>query len=186
MDFVIDPSTAEETFEPGLSPDRVVEHLALLKSRDVAGRHENALIIGADTIVVYKDQILGKPENRNHASELLNMLSGQTHQVYTGVGLVQTGSDGKIVDTSVFNECTRVTFDRLSEEEIEEYIDTGSPMDKAGSYGIQDDWGSLFVRKVDGDYYNVVGFPLNRFYREMKHFAPALLPHAAPSKTETL
>ncbi len=94
--------------------------------------------------------------------------------MYTGVGLVKTDENGDVIGQVSFCEQTKVTFSPLNESDILAYVEAGSPMDKAGSYGIQDDLGALFVEKIDGDYYNVVGFPLNRFYRELKTFCPEI------------
>lgn len=140
-------------------------NLAELKALEVATR-KDGIIISADTIVVYENQVLGKPDNQFHASKMLNMLSGKTHKVYTGLVIFDTYSS-KIY--KVF-EKTSVSFRNLSSKEIKFYIKTGSPMDKAGSYGIQDDLGSTFVEKINGDYYNVVGLPLFKLYSGLNKF----------------
>ncbi len=107
---------------------------------------------------------------------MLKSLSGKTHLVYTGVALVKINGEGNIEGTTTFFEQTEVTFGIIDDDEILEYVKSGSPMDKAGAYGIQDDKGCLFVEKINGDYYNVVGFPLHSFYHKLKHF---LRRHAA-------
>jgi septum formation protein len=181
--FRIDVSDVEERVDPELRPAEVAESLARQKAQDVAQRHQSACIIGADTIVVLDEHILGKPESTDQAKELLRRLSDQSHQVITGVCLLLLDPAGTITSQTTFHEQTGVTFGALTDREIDEYVATGSPMDKAGAYGIQDDWGSLFVKEIQGDYNNVVGFPLYRFYQTMKSFAPELLPH--PVQTES-
>ncbi|HKI45712.1 MAG TPA: Maf family protein [Balneolales bacterium] len=176
LSFTIQPSDVEEIMHPGQPPGKVAMQLADQKATDVSDDHANAVIIGADTVVVLEGRMLGKPEDAEEAFSMLKSLSGRTHEVYTGVALLKTDADAKIIDRSLFYARTLVTFDELDDQEIIDYIQTGSPNDKAGSYGIQDDWGSVFVKELQGDYYNVVGFPLNLFYRNMKKFAPELLP----------
>lgn len=170
--FEVQASNIEEKTTKKL-PEEIVEDLALKKALDTANGKKNAVIIGADTIVYFNHKILGKPFGRQHAEEMLQKLSGQTHNVYTGVALVKNDYSGNIVKKHTFSVQTKVTFDTLDTKEIEQYIDSGSPMDKAGAYGIQDDWGAVFVKKINGDYYNVVGLPLNRFYKEIKTFEPS-------------
>ncbi|HHS12370.1 MAG TPA: septum formation protein Maf [bacterium] len=135
--------------------------LAREKAESVARQEPDALVIGADTLVVLKDRILGKPAGRNEAVDMLKSLSGRTHRVVTGFCLA--APDRLITDS----EETRVVFRSLSDWEIRAYVDSGLPMDKAGAYGIQD-WGGVFVRKVAGCYYNVVGFPLTKFYTALR------------------
>jgi septum formation protein len=195
LTFEVIPSSINEEENGQTDPARLVEELAQHKAEDVAMKIFGAgaasgsspgsgtppatstafqpqpadtLIIGADTTVVLDNQILGKPADPADARRLLRLLSGRTHIVYTGVSLVllKAGQDTPVVRT--FHEQTRVTFSPLTDAEIAAYVAGGSPMDKAGAYGIQDDLGALFVEHIDGDYYNVVGFPLNRFYRELK------------------
>ena len=128
---------------------------------------EDTLVIGADTIVVYHGQILGKPEDEADAVKTLAMLQGNTHQVYTGVTLLRKQGDSW--ERYTFTECTDVTFYPVSEKEIRDYVSTGDPMDKAGSYGIQGPFG-IYVRGIRGDYNNVVGLPVARlFYEAKKH-----------------
>lgn len=154
-----------------------MQHLALRKAKDVAGNHKDALVIGADTIVVFNDEILEKPDTHHEAKKMLENLSGQTHQVLTGVALCKVNASNNIADSASFVETTDVTFGDLSNRNINTYVASGSPMDKAGGYGIQDDFGAIFVKKIEGDYYNVVGFPLHSFYTTIETFAPEFLPH---------
>jgi septum formation protein len=172
--FEIDPSSIEERFSEDTPPHEVVQLLARHKAEDVAERHAEQFLIAADTIVCLHEEILGKPKDKNQASEFLKKLSGQTHDVLSGVYAGETNSFGKFRTEISFFERTKVTFSSLTELEIEQYIKYGQPFDKAGSYGIQDDLGSLFVEKINGDYYNVVGFPLHRFYEKMKTEMPGI------------
>ncbi|MCH2450951.1 MAG: Maf family protein [Gracilimonas sp.] len=178
LSFKVFPSNAKEISSQS-DPALLVEELALLKAEDVSTAHPESFIIGADTVVVHKDEIIGKPKDKDEAFEILSSLSNSTHSVFTGVAFVKSHKRGHIVSRNSFHEQTKVTFSALREVDIHDYIETGNPMDKAGAYGIQDDLGALFVERIEGDYYNVVGFPLNRFYRELKLFAPemTLIPH---------
>lgn len=176
LPFEVQVSSVDEFFEPEQPASEIVQQLALRKARDICYNHNNALIIGADTIVVFEDEILEKPVNHREAKTMLQQLSGQTHQVQTGVALCKVESSQNITDTLTFVEETSVTFGELDDKDIETYVAGGSPMDKAGGYGIQDDFGAIFVKRIEGDYYNVVGFPLHRFYNAMKSFAPGFLP----------
>lgn len=177
LSFQVQPSLIDESFDSTLSADQNVQQLALRKSKDVATQFKDALVIGADTIVVLNDQILTKPANHKEARNMLMQLSGQTHQVYTGVGLCKV-NDHNITDTITFMEKTEVVFGDLNPEDIDTYVSDGSPMDKAGGYGIQDDFGAIFVKQIKGDFYNVVGFPLHSFYTVMHSFAPEYLSKA--------
>ncbi|MBO6620596.1 MAG: septum formation inhibitor Maf [Balneola sp.] len=170
---VIPSSVNENNDEP--DPVKLVESLAFQKANDVSKSNPESLIIGSDTVVVYKNKILGKPENKNEASIMLNELSGKQHFVYTGVALIKTDHQSSIANSLNFSETTIVHFSKLDQSEIDSYINTGSPMDKAGSYGIQDDWGAVFVKQIEGDFYNVVGLPINRLYFELKKFFPEVI-----------
>lgn len=174
LSFEIYPSDAEEC-SPHNKPTLLVEDLALLKAKDVSSQFTDSLIIGADTIVVHDAHIMGKPKNEKQAFQILQTLSASEHSVYTGVAFVKTDKNGEITSKYTFHEQTKVTFSLLDEQDIRAYIKSGNPFDKAGAYGIQDDLGALFVEKIEGDYHNVVGFPLNRFYREIKSFMPELV-----------
>ncbi len=164
--FMVHPSHIDETTPPHIhTPAALVEHLALEKAKAVAASFPNALTLGADTIVVLDGQTLGKPATPTEAEDMLAQLSNRTHLVYTGLGLVHPATDRAISA----HETTAVTFADLSPEEISTYVASGAPMDKAGAYGIQDDLGAVFVSSIQGDYYNVVGLPLHRFYQIIKH-----------------
>lgn len=148
-------------------PYQVVEEHALQKAEAVAAHvTEPVIIIGADTVVAMEDCILEKPKSKADAKEMLQKLQGNTHEVYTGVVLIKKYPDGT-EEKRRFHECTKVTFYEMSEKEIEDYVNTGEPMDKAGSYGIQG-IGAKYVKEIAGDYNNVVGLPVARLYQELK------------------
>lgn len=160
LKFDVMPSDAQE-ITTKTAPNEVVMELASLKAKDIYKKSEKqSMIVGADTVVAYQGQILGKPTDKADAKRMLTMLSGQTHEVYTGVCVIE---DGK---TKTFYEETKVTFYEISDEQIDHYIKTGEPMDKAGSYGIQGK-AAVFIKGIEGDYYNVVGFPIARFLQEI-------------------
>ncbi len=172
LDFEVHPSDLDEQATLYQPPDELVEHLALAKARLVAPCFPEALTLGADTIVVIDGTVLNKPADAAEARAMLRRLSGRTHTVYTGLALLHPVSKREVTAS----EATRVSFAPLSDEEIEAYIATGSPLDKAGAYGIQDDYGAVFIRRIEGDYYNVVGLPLHRLYRLLRtHFTDLLL-----------
>jgi septum formation protein len=155
----------EEIFD-GEHPVKTVKRLALHKSDAAIQKIKSGIVITADTIVVLNKEIIGKPKNEKDAFDILSRLSGKTHAVYTGFVICNVGTGRKIVDY----EKTKVSFRKLLPEEIRNYIKTGSPMDKAGAYGIQDDFGAVFVEKINGCYYNVVGLPLAKFYKRLMEF----------------
>ena len=153
-DMKIIPAKGEEVVEEGLAPGELVEQLALQKAREVArscGTEE--LILAADTIVWHEGRVFGKPRSAEEAKSMLMSLSGRTHQVYTGVALLLGEKELSR------HERSNVSFRRLSESEAEAYIRSGEPMDKAGAYGAQG-LGALFVKAIDGDFFNVMGLPL--------------------------
>lgn len=173
--FTVQPSAVNEHFDNNLTPADIVCQLALRKAQDVATNHAGAIILGADTIVVHNGVILEKPQSTDEAEAMLAKLSNDTHEVLTGVALLRTHSSGEAIDQVSFCESTSVTFGPLNQTEIRRYVATGSPMDKAGAYGIQDDWGAFFVQAIKGDYYNIVGLPLYALHQALKSFAPELL-----------
>ena len=162
--FTVKVSDAEEIITEK-EPDKIVRELAFLKAKAVAASEEDALVIGADTIVAAEGKVLGKPHSREEAFSRLSMLQGKTHQVYTGVALFTKKAEKET--QKVFAEKTEVTFYPMTEKEIWDYIDTGEPMDKAGAYGIQGR-AAVYVEKICGDYNNVVGLPVARLYQELK------------------
>lgn len=160
LNFKVVPSSADETVPEGLNPAQTVEYLAGIKAQAVRNSaSQEDIIISADTIVVIDGQIFGKPADRNEAVEMLSRLSERTHEVYTGI----------CVNDQVSHECSKVTFRALSMDEIEAYIDTGEPMDKAGAYGIQGK-GSLLVSRIEGDYFNIMGLPVCRLGQMLKYY----------------
>ena len=165
--FDIVPSRDEEIITAG-EPEEIVRELACQKADSSAGQveaKEGTCVIGADTIVVLQGEILGKPADEQDAFDTLVRLQDQTHQVYTGVCVLQMRNG--IWERHVFAECTDVTFYPVTVEEIRAYIRTGEPMDKAGSYAIQGGFG-MYVKEIHGDYNNVVGLPVARLLQEMK------------------
>lgn len=165
MQFEIIPSVGEEVITQ-TNPVEVVKELASQKAAEIETKTEgDRLIIGADTIVVYENQILGKPKDKEDAIRMLSMLQNHTHSVYTGVSLIRNqGKDRQVV---TFAEETKVVFCPMTKEEIEGYVSTLDPMDKAGSYGIQG-MAAAYIERINGDYNNVVGLPVGRIYQEMK------------------
>lgn len=171
LDFDIIPADIEETIDPFLDPAELVKNLALQKAAHVAKQiGYPAIIIGSDTTVVIDNKILGKPANFNEAFDMLSTLSGRTHTVFTGICVIDTSENKIITDY----EATEVTFKELSPEEIKDYISTGEPMDKAGSYGIQA-IGSTLVVSVNGCYNNIVGLPVYKLSETLKEFGVDIL-----------
>ncbi|MBK7497741.1 MAG: septum formation protein Maf [Ignavibacteriales bacterium] len=144
-------------------PNKAVLRLSKEKLDLAKLKVKSGIIITADTIVVLNKTILGKPINKKDAFRILKLLSGNTHVVYTGYSIFNF-SNGKTISEY---EKTEVTFRELTDDEIKDYINGGSPMDKAGAYGIQDDFGAVFIKKINGCYYNVVGLPLAKFYHAL-------------------
>jgi septum formation protein len=163
LTFDISSSEADESYVLGTPPEEIVMGLAERKATDVAQRHPNSFVLGADTIVVANNEVLGKPKDEAQAVEMLTKLSGQTHSVYTGVAILH---QEKLVR---FYEKTDVTFWELTQSEIRAYIKSGEPFDKAGAYGIQG-FGSMLVKQISGDYFAVVGLPVSRTVRELTKF----------------
>jgi len=170
VNFRVLTTHVEETFEPGTKPADIVESLAEQKARPVADIEKDHLVLAADTIVVLDGKILGKPETPATAEAMLRSLSGRSHDVYTGIALIHAQTNRSVTA----HERTEVTISTLSDDEIRTYVRGGSPMDKAGAYGIQDDRGALFVSSIRGDYYTVMGLPLSLLYRLVKANFPDL------------
>lgn len=157
--FVIKSAEVDESLPKGIQPDKAVEYLSKIKAEPF--RNDEDIIIGADTVVSIDGVILGKPKDRSNAFKMLKMLSGKYHSVFTGVTIIKPDS------TKTFSVETRVKFFDLTDREINDYLDTGEPFDKAGAYGIQGK-GSLLVEKIDGDYFNVVGLPVSTLNKYLK------------------
>lgn len=170
FEFTVVPSSVEENIISE-TPDKIVEDLALQKANDVYRtikkdyEGKDFIVIGADTIVCYNGEILGKPEDEQEAFDMLKLLSDRTHQVYTGVAILYRCEGAKQV--YFFNEKTDVTFCAVNDYELKDYIATFDCMDKAGSYGIQGPF-AKHIKGINGDYFNVVGLPINRLYQELK------------------
>ncbi len=182
-DFMIIPAQGEEK-AVFTTPEEYVRNLATDKAKEIAEKilskdaeisvttdNEDILVIGADTIVYADSQVLGKPKDTDDAYRILSLLSGTSHQVYTGVCFLLTKGKTQAFITHSFAEKTEVFVDTLSPDEIRDYIATGDPLDKAGSYGIQGVF-SKHITHINGDYFNVVGLPVSRIYRELRDFLP--------------
>ena len=172
LEFMVIPSDVDEDFTLDLPPEAFTEHWAREKAKSVAKIHPDSLIVGADTIVVLDGNILGKPKDKKDSFNMLQSLSGKTHEVITGVSFISLEQE---LDHT-FNERTFVSFNTLSDRDIKSYIDIYNPLDKAGSYGIQD-WFSVHIHRVEGCYYNVMGLPLSSFYSYFKSVSAFLINH---------
>lgn len=169
LSFKVVPSTVEEKVTSN-EPEKVVEELSYQKAIDVCGKladtvNEDFIVIGADTVVACWGEILGKPVDKADAKRMLQNLSGQSHQVYTGVTIAWKYKDTPAM-FHTFHECTDVTMYSVSEEDIDAYVKTGEPMDKAGAYAIQGVY-AKHVQGICGDYNNVIGLPVSRLYQEL-------------------
>ena len=167
-DFTVEIPGVDESVPDNVETEDIAEYLSGIKAGAVFDGHDNEAVVvtGSDTVVIYGDRVLGKPRSRQDAYDMLKTLSGRTHEVRTGVTVIyrmESGEEGRLS----FTDHAKVEFYELTDQEIEEYISTGEPLDKAGAYGIQGR-GALLVRKIDGDYYSVVGFPVGRLNRELK------------------
>lgn len=167
-DFEVITSDADETVANN-NPAEIVKELSKRKAEAVFNELENAsediIVIGADTIVYYDGEVLGKPQDEEEAKAMLSMLSERTHQVYTGVTFIAVKNGKKTINS--FADKTDVEFYFIDKFDIADYVATGSPLDKAGAYGIQDEF-AKHVKRIDGDYNNVVGLPVARLYQELK------------------
>ena len=162
-DFTVKASNAEEKTGPGCTPAETVEALSKIKGDSVFAENPLDTVIASDTVVAIDGVILGKPRSKEEAFSMLRTLSGRTHTVYTGVYIKNSSRE------TLFHERSDVTFFELSDDEINAYVSTGEPFDKAGAYGIQGK-GALLVRRINGDFYTVMGFPIGKVSRELKAF----------------
>ncbi|MEI6577853.1 MAG: Maf family protein [Eubacteriales bacterium] len=160
IDFEVCPAQGEEFLDPALPPADAAIEVARQKAQEVAKKYPLDCVIGADTIVVLNNIILGKPRDKADAVLMLSLLSGKEHVVYTGVCIIKNGEE------NCFAEATKVSFYKLTKEEINNYVESGEPMDKAGAYGIQG-LGCMLVKGIEGDYFNVMGFPVSRVVRAL-------------------
>tara|TARA_Y100000034_G_scaffold135429_1_gene207331 strand:- start:1000 stop:1602 length:603 start_codon:yes stop_codon:yes gene_type:complete len=163
LDFDIVPSDYEEDMTMKLSPRKLVMVLAQGKAADVAKKFNSGIVIGMDTVVVFKGKVLGKPKSKKEAFNMLKSYSGKSQKVYSGVCLIDC-KKGKIITDY---EITKVKFRKLADSEIKKYIEVGNPMDKSGSYGIQD-LSSIFIKGIEGCHFNVMGFPIYNLYKNLK------------------
>lgn len=165
MRFRVDPPVRPEEVSEKLKPEERVKVLAWLKAKEVARRYKSGLVLGADTVVVLGNRVMGKPSSSADAARMLRLLSGKTHRVLTGVALLQAPAGKQKVEVVE----TEVRFRKLAPDEIVAYVRTGEPMDKAGAYGAQGRAAS-FIERIDGDFYNVVGLPLARLQQLLSTF----------------
>lgn len=170
MPFTVITSDVDETISHDLPPAEVVQQLSMRKAREVAGKVKSGIVIGSDTVVVLAGKILGKPASEADAFEMLSALQGRVHTVYSGVAMI----DAETMRTEVGHSSTEVQIRSLSDSEIKAYIATGEPMDKAGSYAIQG-IGATIVERIVGDYFTVVGLPLNLTAQMLARFGIRLL-----------
>ncbi len=178
LEFDVDPSSLPEpAIRPGESPGAYAMRAARLKARDVAAHHRSGLVIGADTIVVCGDSILGKPATRQAAARMLRIISGRWHRVVTGLSVY----DLRLGRSSSGHSESRVHFRRMSTAEIGWYLDTGEYADKAGAYGIQG-YAALFIDRIEGCYFNIVGFPVATFESLCRRLGHSLIPHLPASR----
>jgi len=170
LKFEVDASNCAEEIDPALLPEELVCRISAAKAKAVASRHKNAVIIAADTIGVIGKKLLGKPHTAAEARKMLGQISGKAHLVITGLTVLNTATD-KIITKTV---TTKVYIKKLTRAEIDAYVATGEPLDKAGAYGIQG-LGAVIVEKIEGDYYNVVGLPLFTLTEVLKEFGISVL-----------
>ena len=156
--FTVDPSDFDESKVKIRNPHEMVKQLSRKKAQEVAKRHPNSIIIGADTTVFCDGQILEKPKDEEDAKRMLKFLSGKTHSVITGITIITTEKNQEITEV----EESKVTLKKLTEQEIDKYVQTGEAMDKAGAYGIQEGLSQYFTEKTEGDYTNIVGLPIQK------------------------
>jgi len=171
--FEVDAADLHEERLAGEKPLGYAQRLALDKARTVLTRYPDAVVLGADTVVVVDEHLLEKPRDSEDAKRMLRLLSGRAHQVVTGVSLLSASLE------RTETEITQVVFNPMSEQEIADYVVTGEPMDKAGAYGIQG-MASRWVGRIEGDYFNVVGLPVARVYRMLKEYHDP--PKGGPSR----
>ena len=168
-EYEVIPAIGEEVTTKEF-PAEIVEELSYQKASEIFYKNltdsaDGLVVIGSDTVVSYNHRVLGKPADRAQAAEMVRMLQGQTHSVYTGVTVFyREGTEDK---SFTFSECTDVHVAPMTEDEIRRYVDTGEPDDKAGAYGIQGLF-AIYISGIDGDYYNVMGLPVARLYKELR------------------
>ncbi|MCK4552432.1 MAG: septum formation protein Maf [Tenericutes bacterium] len=162
FDYEIIASNVDEIIDPKLEHEDLVMDLAFQKAYEIFKENKDAIVLGFDTLVIVDDYVLGKPKNKEEAKIFLRILSDRTHKVMTGCSIISKGY------SKAFHTEAIVSFAKLSDEEIDTYVKTEEPMDKAGAYGIQG-YGAKFVKGVSGDYFTIVGFPIAKLYQELKN-----------------
>lgn len=162
--FEVVTVNCEEVYPPSLAPAEIAGYLSILKADSFRELQPDEILITADTIVALEDEVLGKPENTHHAQEMLQKLSGKTHQVYTGITIKTLNK------TITETDCTEVEVAPISEEEAAYYIQNHQPFDKAGSYGVQEWLGMAKINRINGSYYTVMGLPTHLVYKILKDF----------------
>jgi septum formation protein len=168
MNFIVVPSNVDENFNLSLPPNAFTEHWAREKAKHIAKRYPDNIVLGADTVVILENKILGKPKDTEESFNMLSSLSGKTHEVITGLSIIYKKENIDIT----FNQKTYVSIKTLSNDKIYDYMNTYNPFDKAGSYGIQDGF-SVYINKIEGCFFNVMGLPLSTFkeyYDSIKRF----------------
>ena len=165
LQFIVDAGDYEEDLSLRMPARRLARYLSCEKAKAVAEKYKNAIIIAADTIISLDDKVFGKPHTNSEAIKMLNILNGRDHDVITGFTIMDTG-EGQSVSRSVV---TKVYFRKMTIREIEAYVRTGEPLDKAGAYAIQG-IGAAIVKKIEGDYNNVVGLPINALMKALRKF----------------
>jgi septum formation protein len=170
LKFEVEPSDYAEDMSSELSPDELARAISLEKARAVASKHKNTIVIAADTFIVFRGKIMGKPNTEAEARKMLMRLRGKAHSVITGFTIMDT-EENKVLTKSVE---TVVYIKNLTSEEIEAYVKSGEPLDKAGAYAIQG-LGSVIVERIEGDYFNVIGLPLSALTEGLKEFGVLIL-----------
>jgi septum formation protein len=165
LKFTVDVSDIDESKIPYSTPNNLAKNLSKAKASAVSKKYKDAIIIAADTLVVLGKEIIGKPRDKEDAIKMLRKLSGKTHTVITGFTIYDLQFEKKITKTVK----SKVKFKKMTDEEIKSYVKTGEPMDKAGGYGIQDK-SAIFIEKVEGDFFNVVGLPIFSLCKELYKF----------------
>ncbi len=168
--FEVEPSNYEEDMPSALEPHEFAQKISLEKAKVVASKHKNAIVIAADTFIIFGGQILGKPHTEKEARKMLETISGKSHSVITGFSIIDTGTS-KTLSKSVE---TKIYIRKLTLAEIDAYVKSKEPLDKAGAYAIQG-LGSVFVEKIEGDYFNVIGLPLSALTEALKEFGINIL-----------
>ncbi len=159
--FTVEKPDVDESFPDDMPVEQVAKYLASVKAEHFRLTMQDEIIVTADTVVIIGDTILNKPENKAHAIEMLTLLSGKTHKVITGVCIISKEKEES------FDDVTEVTFKKLTEKEIEFYVDTYKPYDKAGAYGAQDWIGMVAIEKIVGSYFNVMGLPVHKVHQHL-------------------